>query len=368
MDKLRALQCFVTAVDEGSLSAAARKLEVSVPAVGKMVTALERALGTTLVERSPRGLMVTADGRAYLDACRPLLDQLAAADAVLSRPGSKPRGTLVVGAPGFMIQHWLVPALPAFFAIYPDIEVDFRAMTRLADAEPLGVDACIVLGWPLATGYVHRVLARTRTLVSAAPSYWAAHGFPTHPRDLQRHNCLLMRNPEGTVLDLWELSKGDLREAVAVRGSLISDDRNVIVDAALAGMGVARLMSLTLRDPTRDGRLVAALTDWEMADPPPINLFYRPSFRRNARVRPFVDFVTERFRMLAGDDAAGLATLPTEPSWYRLGTGRASAATRTAPGPAATTSATRAAAPKPPAASRALPRARAAARARSPSR
>jgi hypothetical protein len=85
-------------------------------------------------------------------------------------------------------------------------------------------------------------------------------------------------------------------------------------------------MSLTLRDPTRDGRLVAALTDWEMADPPPINVFYRPSFRRNPRVRPFVDFVTDRFRTLAGTDALPDTTLPTEPNWYRTGAGRASAA------------------------------------------
>jgi len=123
-------------------------------------------------------------------------------------------------------------------------------------------------------------------------------------------------------------------ETVTVRGALISDDRNVIVEAALAGMGVARLMSFTLRDPTRDGRLVAALTDWDMADPPPINLFYRPSFRRNPRVRPFIDFVTDRFRTLAGSDAPSEASLPIEPAWYRTGTGRASAALRTTPPPA----------------------------------
>jgi DNA-binding transcriptional LysR family regulator len=328
MDKLRALQCFVAAAEERSLSAAARRLEVSVPAVGKMVTALERALGTTLVERSSRGLVLTADGRAYLDACRPLLDQLANADAVLARGGGRPRGTLVVGAPGFLIQSWLLPALPAFLTAYPDIEVDFRVMTRLADAEARGVDLCIVLGWPLATGLVHRCLARTRTFVTASPAYWAAHGMPRHPRELQRHNCLLMRNPEGTVLDLWQLSKGAQTETVTVKGNLISDDRNVIVDAALAGLGVARLMSLTLRDPSRDGRLVAALTEWEMGDPPPISLFYRPSFRRNPRVRPFVDFVTDRFRTLAGGDGNAEATLPAEPGWYRTGTGRVSAAVR----------------------------------------
>lgn len=328
MDKLRALQCFIAAAEEGSLSAAARRLEVSVPAIGKMVSALEQAIGATLVERSSRGLSLTADGRAYLDACRPLLERLEAADAVVSRAGSRPRGTLIVGAPGFVIEDWLLPGMAAFLARFPDIEVDFRVVMRLADADARGVDLSILLGWPLATGLVHRCLALTRARVCAAPAYWARHGFPMHPRDLQRHNCLLIRNPEGTVLDLWELTKGDQREAVTVKGNLVSDDRSVIVGAALAGMGVARFTTLTLREHLRDGRLVAALADWEMANAPPINLFYRPSFRRNPRVRPFVDFVTEHFRALVGDEATTLASAPPEPRWYRTGSGRASASVR----------------------------------------
>jgi DNA-binding transcriptional LysR family regulator len=136
-----------------------------------------------------------------------------------------------------------------------------------------------------------------------------------------------MRNPEGTVLDLWEFSKGNRQVAVPVKGNLVSDDRNVIVDAAIAGMGVARLMTFTLREPTRDGRLVTALVDWEMAHPPPINLFYRPGFRRNPRVRPFVDFLVEHFRSLAADGPEHVV-IPPEPYWYRVGTGRASAAKR----------------------------------------
>ena len=328
MDKLRALQYLITAAEEGSFSGAARRLEVSVPAVGKMITALERAVGTTLVERTSRGLVVTADGRAYLDVCRPLLEQLEVADSVVTKAGQRPKGTLVVGAPGFLVQHWILPALPAFCASYPDVQVDFRALTRLADAEPRGTDVAIVLGWPLATGLVHRVVARTRTFPCAAPEYWARHGYPRHPRDLQRHNCLLMRNPEGTVLDLWEFARKGREEAVAVRGNLVSDDRNVIVDAAVAGIGVARLMSITLREPSHDGRLVVALPDWEMAHGPPINLFYKPGFRRNPRVRPFVEWVTEHFRELAGRPAAVDAGVPPEPYWYRVGTGRASAAAR----------------------------------------
>lgn len=90
---------------------------------------------------------------------------------------------------------------------------------------------------------------------------------------------------------------------------------------------MARLVNITLRDPIRDGQLVAVLPDWEMQSPPPINLLYRPNFRRNPRVRPFVDFVMDHFSRLGeGIRGADLSSVPAAPAWYRSGVGRSSAA------------------------------------------
>src|SRR6266849_6329683 len=122
MDKLRSLEYFTTSAEEGSFSAAARRLEVSVPAVAKLVTALERELGTQLFERSPHGLMLTPNGEDYLEQCRPALERLAQADEQARAAATRPRGTVVVGVQQLVAMNVLVNALPGFRERYPDIQ------------------------------------------------------------------------------------------------------------------------------------------------------------------------------------------------------------------------------------------------------
>ncbi len=327
MDKLRALQYFVVAAGERSLSAAARRLEVSVPAVAKLVTALERNVGVALFERTSRGLALTADGQRYLEACAPILDQIAMADAAISTEGGRPRGTLVIGAPAFLMQHQVLPALPAFHARYPDIHVDHRVVNRPGDPWSDRVDVFLVMGWPQAPGLVHRRIMETRLVTCAAPAYWATHGLPKEPGDMARYTCFPFRNPEGTTVDVWHYVRGDERRTVTVQGWLVSDHRDVGLHAVLAGEGVGRFTDVTVREHLLAGRLVQALADWEMLDAPPINLMYRAAHRRNARVRPFLDFITDHFRRLAMVQEGGATLSPVaRPHWYGRNLSRASAA------------------------------------------
>ena len=330
MDKLRALQYFVASAEEHSLSGAARHFEVSVPAVSKLISALERDLRASLFDRTVKGLTLTADGEAYLDACRPILEQLAGADAAVSGAAGRPHGMLVVGAPAFVSQSCLLPALPRFHAHYPDIQIDIRVVNRLGDPEASSTDVFILAGWPETEDLVSRRVAQGRFLVCASPSYWAAHGIPQHPKDLARHQCLLLRNPGSTVLDLWRGDWKGKEESVAVSGWLMSSHRDVLLDAVLAGEGVARVSDLTTQAQLRSGRLVPALLEWEMKDAPPINVLFRPKNRRTPRVRLFVDFVTELFLQLQAEHDKGLTKLSSSerPYWYRHSYGRASAAMR----------------------------------------
>src|SRR4051812_37126274 len=114
MDKLRALQYFVAAAEERSLSGAARRLDISVPAVSKLISSLERNLGAILFDRTVHGLKLTSNGEMYLQTCQPLLDQLDSADEALKESTANVRGTLAVGSPQMLAQHCLVPALPRF--------------------------------------------------------------------------------------------------------------------------------------------------------------------------------------------------------------------------------------------------------------
>jgi LysR family transcriptional regulator, regulator for bpeEF and oprC len=328
MDKLRALQYFIAAAEERSLSGAARRLDISVPAVSKLITALERTLGASLFERTVQGLTLTSNGEVYLEACQPLLDQLAAADDGLRGAAANVRGTLVVGAPQMLAQHCLLPALPRFHARYPDLQVDIRDVDDASAATANAVDICVLWGWiePPAD-LIQRRIGQSRFLICAAPSYWAANGIPRRPKDLERHVCLLFRTPFGTVHDLWQLERNGVKESVAATGWLVSSHRDVVLDAALAGAGVVRLTDLTIRTHVRSGRLVPALLDWDMRDAPPVDLLYRPSQRRIPRVRLFIDFVTELFREIEAERGkeAGPHLDAERPRWWARH-GRASVA------------------------------------------
>jgi DNA-binding transcriptional LysR family regulator len=147
MDKLRALQYFAAAAEERSMSAAARRLGVSTPAIAKLLTALERSLGTILFDRTVRGLALTADGESYLEACQPALAQLAAADEVIAGSATRHRGTVVVGTPPFLGQHCILPALSRFHARYPDIQIEIRVVHQLTEDLASAVDVFVLTGW-----------------------------------------------------------------------------------------------------------------------------------------------------------------------------------------------------------------------------
>ncbi len=326
MDKLRALHYFVCAAEEGSLTGAARRLQVSVPAVQKLVTSLENSLGVKLFSRSAQGMALTAIGASYLESCRPLLAELVLIDEAVSLSSLRPSGTLVIGVHPQLAQHLLLPALPEFHLRYPDILIDVRVMNRISDADAGTVDVFLLHGWPEAKDFVHRRLGHTKSLIVAAPEYWTAHGIPQHPQDLRQHVCMLMRNPAGILIDLWDFERGGEKVSVAVNGWLNSNGREVLLEAVLSGEGIARFNELTTRAHLAAGRLVPALLDWEVKGGPPVNLLYRPNQRRTPRVRLFIDFVTALLR--EHDAETGPRRYAERPLWHRRGLGRASSILR----------------------------------------
>lgn len=325
MDKLRSLEYMVAAAEEGSFSAAARRLEVSIPAIAKMVTAFERELGMKVFERSARGLALTASGEAYLAQCAPALRILEEADEHARAAGSRVRGPLVVGVQHLIANSFLAEALPLFHARYPEIELDLRNNTQANGEEDLrSIDVFLSLTWPDIPDMVHRRIGASRYRFCASADYWERHGVPAHPRELERHNCLLIRSQRGTVMDVWNFERGTEKVSVTVRGWLISSNthRDTVISLARAGEGVVRILDFTNEDDFAAGRLVPVLRDWEGADAPPVALSYWPSRRRNARVRAFADFAIELFRHQESRGAGIAAT--QAPRWARLRMGRAS--------------------------------------------
>ncbi len=337
MDKLRALRYFVAAAHARSFSGAARGLDVSVPAVARLISALERSLDVRLFERSPHGLTLTPEGATYLEAGEPLLQRVGELDEAVTGASGRPRGTLVVGAPPYLSQHCLLPELSRFHSRFPEIQVDVRSVDRATSPEAAQAEVLLLYGWPEHSAMVHRRIAHTRSLICAAPAYWAKHGVPERPADLARHDTLLFRDQEGTILDRWEYERHGEKDAVVVSGWLVSSHRDLILDAALAGHGVARFSDLTIRPWLENGRLVPVLLDWTTRESPPVNLMYRASQRRIPRVRVFVEFVTELFRRLEAQrgSAPDEAPMAERPPWYGRRRRTASASARSGPRPSA---------------------------------
>lgn len=332
MDKLRALQYFVAAAEEGSFSAAARRFEVSVPAVTKLVSSLERDLGVRLLERSTQGLALTARGAQYLDSCAPLLAQLADADRALAASGPRRTRTLVVGAPPLLSRALLVPALSTWHERHAHAHIDLRTLDFLAvkDAATRGVDVLVALGWPGNVDLVQRPLAQSRLIICASPAYWGRHGVPQRPAELVNHACPLVRSPEGTVLDLWRHTRGDVVEEVAVSGWLTCGSRDDVLQAVLLGQGVGRFADLSVWPFVRDGLLQPVLVDWESSDSPPFSALIRPESKRDAVVQDFVSFLADLLRPVEKmcSEAFGARPSAVRPRWYASRPGRASKSLR----------------------------------------
>jgi DNA-binding transcriptional LysR family regulator len=328
MDKLRALEYFVAAAEEGSLSGAARRFEVTIPAVAKMVTSLEKRLGTSLFDRSVHGLALTADGERYLESCRPLLDELTVLDEAVGAAARRAHGEVVVGAPAFALQNCVGPFLTRFHQRYPEIDLDFRIVNQVIDLEGGGIDIFVLFGWHDTPDYVQRPIAQGRYVVCASPDYWRKHGRIEQPRDLERHTCFTFRNPRGVLLDLWEFERGAEKESIKVRGWMASSHRNLLIDAALAGEGVVRITDLIAMPLLKAGRLDPVLTDWSGLHAPPICVAFRPKHGRTPRIRVVIDFLADCFRRLEAERIDGRVAAAERPEWYERRYNRASSSVR----------------------------------------
>ena len=270
MDKLRSLHYCIAAAEERSFSGAARRLGLSVAGVAQLIGGLERDLGVRLFERSAQGLALTSAGAGYLEACRPVLAQLAEADAQAGASAARASGTVVVGTQTVIAQECLTRALPRFNALYPQIQLDIRCCHRVTDEAARGTDVFLLLGWPQDVGdLVQRQIGTVNFVVCAAPAYWAAHGMPQHPSELERHNCLTIRGNVGVVMDLWQFKRGDERVSVTARGWLVTDNahRDIVRDVVIAGGGVGRRLDWHSRpgEQLASGALVPALADLGVA-------------------------------------------------------------------------------------------------------
>lgn len=290
------LDAFIIAADEGSFSAAARRLGQTPAAVSKSVARLEVRLGVRLFQRSTRSLALTTDGERLYAQVRLPWNEIGDALTDLRQGAGKPAGTLKVSMAHTVGRHYLVPLLGDFIQRYPDVVLDLHFDNRQIDLVAEGFDVGIGGGIELTEGLVARELARVRSVLVAAPAYLERHGAPSDPGELGRHRGLLRRSLSSGRLMAWTLRRDDGQELVAsVRPAAVLDDPEAIARAAACGLGIA-LLPLPHALPFLDnGELMRLLPEWH-AQTLPLAMYYSSRKLVPAKVRVFVDYVLEAFR------------------------------------------------------------------------
>ncbi len=294
MDRFDAMQAFARVVEARSFTKAAETLHMSKTTVTQLVQQLEARLRVKLLNRTTRKINVTADGAAYYERVVRLLADMDDAETSLSGASASPRGRLRVDVPSPLARLILVPALPAFHALYPDIQLDMGVSDRMVDLIDENVD-CVVRGGELTDqSLMARRVGDLQLGVYAAPSYLERAGRPSHPRELEDSH-------HRTVGFLWSRSGKPFPyamhrdgERIEVQGRYVLsvDDGNAYLEAGLAGLGVLWLPDYMSRAHLARGELVPLFEDWRL-DPMPLYLAYPPNRHVSIKLRVFIDWVAE---------------------------------------------------------------------------
>ncbi|WP_426699915.1 LysR family transcriptional regulator [Rhodanobacter sp. Col0626] len=298
-DHSPALRAFHAIARYGSFTRAAAGLEVTPSALSQTMRQLEQRLGVRLLQRSTRKVGLTEAGRLFLDRITPALAEIDGAVEALRQHGDRPAGTLRITAPYSLLDQLVAPMIADFLRAYPEVTLDLIAESALTDLVADGVDAGIRLGERLARDVVAIPLGGPqRALVAGAPAYFARHGRPQHPRELQQHACARFRYSTSGAIYRWEFAhksgaqRGRWFE-IDVTGPFIVNDPVLQIHAALDGLLLVHALEPMVREHVAAGRLQTVLDAWL----PPFDgfyLYYPSRLQVPPKLRVFIDFLRER--------------------------------------------------------------------------
>jgi LysR family transcriptional regulator for bpeEF and oprC len=289
------MRMFTRVVEAGSFTKAAESLDVPKGTVTKQIQHLEARLRVKLLNRTTRRVTVTPDGAAYYERTIRLLNDLDDIEASMTNAQANPKGRLRVDIGTSVARHLVIPALHAFFARYPDIQLDLGVSDRPVDLISDNVD-CVIRGGELQEqSLVARRIGNVPLVTVAAPEYLRRHGTPAHPHDLEEgHKMVNVFSPRTGRPYPHEFSRDGERIEIAGRYQVAVNEVNALAEAVLAGLGIGQMGAFGLGPHLNSGALVHVLPDWK-ADSIPIYVVYPPNRHLSAKVRAFVDWAAELF-------------------------------------------------------------------------
>jgi len=287
------MTAFVRTVERGGFSLAARELGLTPSAVSKLVTRLEDRLGVRLLNRTTRKLALTPEGEAYFHRSQRIIADIVEAENEVARFRAKPRGALRINVGTAFGTHQLSPALPAFLARYPEMQVELTITDRVVDLLDEGADLGIRLGSLVDSSLVARRICELERVICASPAYLKRHGTPRHPEELLRHNCLSVAYAPN--LRRWPFMTAQGVRHIEAGGNVSANNADMLLQLACLGVGIIRLSDAIVGAAIGDGRLVPLLEDVHHREPLPLHAVYPQGRHRSPRVAAMVDFLVERF-------------------------------------------------------------------------
>lgn len=292
MDRLTALRTLILTAEHRSFAEAARRLRLSPTVVSRGIAELEQSLGVILLRRTTRSVNPTPEGAAYLERCRRALEELEAADRAVRGEQAEPRGALIVTAPVVFGRMHVLPIVTGLLSRHKALAVQLTLNDRFVRLVEEGIDVAVRIA-DLADSALHAVrLGEVRRVLVASPGYLAARGAPEQPAELRAHDLIAFDTLSGH--HEWRFT-GEGRPAVRVEPRLATDNVDAAIAAAVAGLGIARVLSYQVREHILAGRLCRILPALE---PPatPVQLVFQANRRRTANVAAFIAAAQEYCR------------------------------------------------------------------------
>lgn len=295
MDKFAAMRTFIGVVDAGNFSRAAEQLDLPRPTVTRLVQQLETHLQIKLLHRTTRRMTLTEEGRRYYDGAVQLVADIDVLESDVKGARSLPHGTIRVDVPSTLASSIIIPALPDFFAQYPDITVNLKIDNRSSSLIERGIDCVIRIGVIVDDQLVARPLGDLGFVTLASPDYLSAHGRPCHPRELgNKHSHIQIVSPRTGRPYRHTLTRRGECVSLSDNNRLAVDEARAALTACCAGLGVATTYAFLAAPYIASGELEIVLNDWDCGAVP-VHVAYPATRMPAKRVRAFVDWVQGLF-------------------------------------------------------------------------
>jgi DNA-binding transcriptional LysR family regulator len=293
MDRLREMEIFASVAGSGRLSAAARRLNLSVAVVSKQLAALEKRLGSRLVTRTTRRLALTEDGQAFFERCRGILSEIADAEQAVAGADGRLTGTIRITAPVAFGRSRLAPLIAAFAAQQPQLNFHLQLTDTIVDLLEENIDLAIRMGELADSSLRARRLVANQRLICGAPAYFKTRGIPQQLSDLEHHDCIAICGSGGSG-QVWRFTGEAQETAIRISGRLSASNGEVAYAWMLAGLGLVQKSIWDVAEDLRDGKLVAVLPQYRRAES--VHAVFPPGRQVPHRVLCFADFIAKELQ------------------------------------------------------------------------